>query len=60
MFHPLIEVAASNELPPAKTETSDGMLRCDRVKIFADGSLGACTAALREPYKFDCIDFVEP
>ncbi|MHA2098890.1 MAG: amidohydrolase [Candidatus Kariarchaeaceae archaeon] len=26
------------------------LLSCDRVKLFADGSLGAQTAALREPY----------
>lgn len=31
--------------------TQDRMLNCHRVKLFADGSLGAETAALREPYR---------
>ncbi|CAM9490836.1 unnamed protein product [Phaeothamnion confervicola] len=30
-----------------------GLLSCHRVKLFADGSLGACTAALEEPYVDD-------
>jgi predicted amidohydrolase YtcJ len=34
-----------------KTGTGDNWLRWGRVKIFADGSLGAETAALREPYQ---------
>ncbi|MCY3412565.1 MAG: amidohydrolase [Candidatus Heimdallarchaeota archaeon] len=34
--------------PPAGT--SIGLLYCDRVKLFADGSLGARTAAMREEY----------
>ncbi len=34
---------------PKAGETID-LLRCDRVKLFADGSLGGRTAALREPY----------
>lgn len=33
-----------------KAGTMDGLLYCDRVKLFADGSLGAQTAAMREPY----------
>lgn len=33
-----------------KAGTIDGLLHCDRVKLFADGSLGAQTAAMREPY----------
>ncbi|EQC39539.1 hypothetical protein SDRG_02976 [Saprolegnia diclina VS20] len=36
-------------IPAPKTQ--DGLLSCDRVKIFSDGSLGAETAALREPYR---------
>lgn len=36
------------ETPAANQQ--QGMLRCQRVKLFADGSLGAETAALREPY----------
>jgi predicted amidohydrolase YtcJ len=31
-------------------DDSTGLLSCHRVKLFADGSLGAKTAALREPY----------
>ena len=27
------------------------LLSCDRVKLFSDGALGACTAALSFPYK---------
>jgi hypothetical protein len=30
--------------------TREGLLYCDRVKLLVDGSLGAHTAALREPY----------
>ncbi len=33
-----------------KPRTRDGLLYCDRVKLLADGSLGAHTAAMREPY----------
>lgn len=33
-----------------KPGSVDGMLSFDRVKLFADGSLGAQTAAMREPY----------
>lgn len=36
--------------PPPGTVSTSGLLRCDRVKIIADGSLGAETAALRDPY----------
>lgn len=39
-------VAGTIPLP----DDSAGLLSCHRVKIFADGSLGAKTAALREPY----------
>ncbi len=35
----------------AKTGLGDDMLRLGRVKLFADGSLGAQTAAMREPYE---------
>ena len=35
----------------AKTGFGDDMLRIGRVKLFADGSLGAQTAAMREPYE---------
>jgi len=38
-----------SSISPGMT-TSDYMLRTDRCKIFSDGSLGAETAALREPY----------
>lgn len=37
------------EAPPS-AGTALGLLSCDRVKIFSDGSLGAETAALRRPY----------
>ncbi len=37
-----------NQSPKPKEET--GLLRAERVKLFADGSLGASTAALIEPY----------
>ncbi|QEE16081.2 amidohydrolase [Promethearchaeum syntrophicum] len=33
-----------------KPGTRDGLLYCDRVKLMVDGSLGAHTAAMREPY----------
>ncbi len=33
-----------------KPGTREGLLYCDRVKLLADGSLGAHTAAMREPY----------
>ena len=48
------EFVRGEPVPPAGTETPDGMLRVNRLKIFADGSLGACTAALRCKYK--CAD----
>ena len=48
------EFVRGDPVPPAGTETPDGMLRVNRLKIFADGSLGACTAALRCKYK--CAD----
>jgi hypothetical protein len=37
---------------PSSPEAGEtiGLLRCDRVKLFADGSLGGRTAALRDPY----------
>lgn len=41
------EIGNPNIPPPG---TRDGNITCDRVKIFSDGSLGAETAALREPY----------
>lgn len=41
-------------VPPSgrgpKAGDYDGLVHCQRVKMFADGSLGAETAALREPY----------
>ncbi len=40
-----------NEEPNAKTGLGDDMLRLGRVKLFADGSLGAKTAAMRAPYE---------
>ncbi|TFG20460.1 MAG: amidohydrolase [Promethearchaeota archaeon] len=40
-----------NEEPNAKTGLGDDMLRLGRVKLFADGSLGAKTAAMRDPYE---------
>jgi hypothetical protein len=39
----------SEDIP--KPGTKDGLLSCDRVKLFADGSLGAETAAVRLPYR---------
>eukprot|EP00039_Didymoeca_costata_P016138 m.285503 g.285503 ORF g.285503 m.285503 type:complete len:641 (+) comp16341_c0_seq15:274-2196(+) len=36
--------------PGESVGKGSGMLRCDRLKIFGDGSLGAETAALRNPY----------
>ena len=47
----IIDSGGDTHVPPARTVLASGMLRCDRVKLFADGSLGACTAALRKPYK---------
>jgi hypothetical protein len=46
------EEEAQKQVPPpaAGTITESGMLRVDRVKIFSDGSLGAETAALLQPY----------
>jgi predicted amidohydrolase YtcJ len=38
----------SDKIP--KPQSKLNLLSCDRVKLFADGSLGAQTAALREPY----------
>lgn len=35
---------------PKQGQAKSPMLECNRVKIFADGSLGAGTAALSEPY----------
>lgn len=43
------EIGTDDALPPNFVSPS-GMLSCHRAKIFADGSLGARTAALREPY----------
>jgi predicted amidohydrolase YtcJ len=34
----------------SSSSKADVLLTCDRVKVFADGSLGAETAAVREPY----------
>eukprot|EP00127_Corallochytrium_limacisporum_P004370 Clim_evm4s159 gene=Clim_evmTU4s159 len=43
--------ARSRELPgKAGFVTESGLLRADRLKLFADGSLGSETAALRHPY----------
>ncbi|CAH1795169.1 unnamed protein product [Owenia fusiformis] len=36
---------------PKPKEAHGELLSCDRVKVFADGALGASTAALSEPYK---------
>jgi predicted amidohydrolase YtcJ len=41
------------EEPEFRRPGSDGMLKILGVKVFADGSLGARTAALREPYSDD-------
>ncbi|GLE05432.1 hypothetical protein PINS_up014445 [Pythium insidiosum] len=46
---PLIGELKKPEIPPPGSR--DGLLSCDRIKIFSDGSLGAETAALRMPYK---------
>ncbi|OQR92014.1 hypothetical protein ACHHYP_04127 [Achlya hypogyna] len=45
------EIGRSTEKQLPRPNTKDGLLSCDRVKIFSDGSLGAETAALREPYR---------
>ncbi|OQR95706.1 hypothetical protein THRCLA_07638 [Thraustotheca clavata] len=45
------EVGKSDEKYLPQPKTKCGLLSCDRVKIFSDGSLGAETAALREPYR---------
>ncbi len=39
----------SSKIAP-EAGSSKGLLKCDRVKLFADGSLGGQTAALRSPY----------
>lgn len=39
----------SGNFPDGPQKYSE-MLSCDRVKLFTDGSLGACTAALSKPY----------
>lgn len=36
---------------PAPGETRGRYLSCDRIKIWADGSLGAATAAISMPYR---------
>lgn len=36
---------------PKPNDSAGPMLSCDRVKIFADGGLGARTAAMSVPYK---------
>ncbi|KAJ0405591.1 hypothetical protein ATCC90586_000368 [Pythium insidiosum] len=46
---PLIRELNTPEIP--RPGSKDGLLSCDRIKIFSDGSLGAETAALRMPYK---------
>ncbi|EDQ87201.1 uncharacterized protein MONBRDRAFT_27363 [Monosiga brevicollis MX1] len=44
--------APAAALPPfAPWSSTDDMLRCQRIKLFADGSLGAGTAALSLPYR---------
>eukprot|EP01112_Ceratiomyxa_fruticulosa_P000026 TRINITY_DN0_c4_g1_i3.p1 TRINITY_DN0_c4_g1~~TRINITY_DN0_c4_g1_i3.p1 ORF type:complete len:578 (-),score=93.56 TRINITY_DN0_c4_g1_i3:100-1764(-) len=45
---PYIHELDSENLPPSGSQI--GLLSVDRVKILVDGSLGAETAALREPY----------
>jgi len=42
--------AGGGGLLPAPGSTVGEMLSCDRVKLFVDGSLGADTAALSQPY----------
>ena len=39
---------------PSAGEKRGSMLSCDRVKLFADGALGASTAALSQPYCDSC------
>ncbi|MDH5403090.1 MAG: amidohydrolase, partial [Candidatus Heimdallarchaeota archaeon] len=39
----------SGNYPKASTQL--GLLKCDRVKFFSDGSLGASTAAMNDPYE---------
>lgn len=46
------ELQQQDGMPAANT--TDGLLSCHRVKLFADGSLGAETAALRRPYRNTC------
>ncbi|EGD75660.1 hypothetical protein PTSG_07778 [Salpingoeca rosetta] len=48
---PYDELHTHADAPERPTATSDDMLRCERVKVFADGSLGANTAALSLPYR---------
>lgn len=41
---------AAGLAPPAGSVTPLGLVKCDRVKLFGDGSLGAETAAIRGAY----------
>lgn len=51
---PLFEEAlALSEMGGITTGMGDDLFRMGRAKLFADGSLGAKTAALREPYQGD-------
>ena len=49
-YVPYWENRKSQKIPEAG-QTRGKLLSCDRVKIFSDGALGPCTAAVSVPYK---------